>query len=93
MPLYSPSKFHICQRYQRGRVKVSFDKETHLSGTKRPTKESKTMNTSFMKIFAKTPKVWQQGWMASETKCIPFFNNCKHHGRHTQVHKQKQGTK
>ena len=44
-------------------MKVSFDKETHLSDIERPTKESKTMNTSFMKIFAKNPKFGNKaGW-------------------------------
>ena len=62
-----------------------------MSDIERPIKESKTMNTFFLKILAKNPQVWQHGRMALEAEFIPFFNNYRHQGRHTQVHKQEQG--
>ena len=62
-----------------------------MSNTERPTKESEIMKNFFEKILAKTPKFGNMARMAFEAKFIPFFNNYRHHGRHTQVHKRKQG--
>ena len=62
-----------------------------MSDNERPMKESKAMNNFCRKILAKPPKFGNMARMAFEAKFIPFFNNYRHHGRHTQVHKRKQG--